>query len=115
MSGEIKRNSGMQDWQATMRAAMFDGINQADMAQIIKSVTSKAKQGDLKAADFLFRWILGTPSPVVHVQQTHNVYREDQPVIDVRPKPFPEHGDDPPPEEIERQKREIRLTRNGKS
>lgn len=118
MSNEIKRNDSIQNWQASMREALFNGVTPSDMSEIIKTVTAKAKQGDLKAADFLFRWILGTPAPVINVHQTHNVVKEEQ-VIDIRPRTFEprqkvETGYQPSLAEIDEQKRLIRSENNGK-
>ena len=95
-----------------MRAALFDGISQADMAQIIKSITAKAKQGDLKAADFLFRWILGSPQTVVNVHQTHEVKQEPR-VIEVQPRE--EWGTDPPPDKIAEQATKLRENREARA
>src|SRR5690348_6445701 len=95
-----------------MRAALFDGISQADMSQIIKSVTAKAKSGDLKAADFLFRWILGSPQTVVNVHQTHEVKQEAK-TIEIKPRD--EWGNDPSPDEIAERAMKLRENREART
>jgi streptomycin 6-kinase len=64
MPGEIKRSNEVGSWQASMRAALFDGVTEGDVTEIVQSVVKKAKAGDIKAADFLFRWTIGQQATV---------------------------------------------------
>jgi hypothetical protein len=49
-------------WMAEMRAAVFDGIRPGDIAAITAGIVAKARGGDLKAAEFLFRYVIGAPA-----------------------------------------------------
>jgi len=62
MSGEIRRSNEVTCWQAAMRTAMYDGVTESDIAEIVRSVATRAKKGDLKACEFLFRWTMGQPT-----------------------------------------------------
>ncbi len=62
----IRRHAETVSWQESIRNAMYDGVSESDIAEIIRNIVSKAKGGDLKAAEFLFKWTMGQPS--VHVK-----------------------------------------------
>lgn len=68
MGSEIKRSSEVSCWQASMRAALYNGVTENDMADIVRGLVERAKKGDLKAADMLFKWTMGQPQ--VTVKQT---------------------------------------------
>ena len=99
MQGEIKRSSEVTCWQAAMRTAMYDGVTEADIAEIVRSVVSRAKKGDLKACEFLFRWTMGQPT--VKVQNAVILGDMTGPA-----------ANDPTPEEIAAKTLQIRETRS---
>lgn len=107
MSNEIKRSSEVSSWQAAMRAALFDGVTEGDMAEIVKGLVQRAKKGDLKATDMLFKWTMGQPQ--VTVNRTVVMNRVDEvETIDVTHR-LP---DDPTPEEIAERRLVIRDERS---
>lgn len=77
-------------WQLELRAALFDAVRPGDIRDIMAAIVTKAKKGDLKAADFLFRYAVGSPT-----------------IRDVTPGP-----NDPSPEEIREAALKIRQARN---
>ncbi len=101
MDSPIRRNSEVSCWQQAMRTALYDGVSEADIGEIIRQVVKKAKAGDLKAADFLFRWTMGQPT--VKVQNA--VFMAD---------PTVPRESDPSPDEIAMKTLQIRETRNGR-
>lgn len=111
MPGEIRRNSEVSYWQESMRNALYDGVSAADVAAIVKSLVERAKKGDLKATELLFKWTMGQPQVKVVVQPA------DQ-VIDVGPaRPADQVADanprrgEPTPEEIAEHSLRIRSER----
>lgn len=55
-------------YQARLRKAVYDGISEADVADVVKSLVVKAKAGDPKAIDMLFKHVLAaetTPQQLV--------------------------------------------------
>ncbi len=50
------------DWMEALRQSLFNAITEADMTAITKALVEKAKAGDLKATDLLFRYMVGKPN-----------------------------------------------------
>lgn len=98
---EITRNSEVTCWQQAMRTAMYDGVTESDIGEIVRSVVARARKGDLKAAEFLFRWTIGRPE--VKVQNA--VFLAD---------PTAARPGDPTPEEIAQKTLQIREQRAGR-
>lgn len=63
--GDGNRNSEVRSWQESMRAALYNGVTEGDMADIVKGLVASAKKGDLKATDMLFKWTMGQPQAIV--------------------------------------------------
>lgn len=110
MSNQIKA-ADLGGWMASMRAAVFDAITAGDMVDITKGIVAKAKKGDIRAAEFLFRYVVG--SPAINVRQQHTVSHEPAAppprVLDVVAMPSgpesasalrPTRRTDPSPDEI---------------
>ena len=60
----------ISDWQAKMRAAVFDGIREGDVKEIIATLVRNAKAGDVSACRMIFDYVLGgkgQASPMVAV------------------------------------------------
>jgi len=45
--------------QGQLRQAIFDAINEEDVAAIVKKQVEKAKEGDDKALQFVMKYVLG--------------------------------------------------------
>lgn len=104
--GENNRSHEVRYWQESMRAALYNGVTEADMAEIVKGLVASAKKGDLKAADMLFKWTMGQPAPQVLVVAD-----------DGRGVPIETTArliDDPSPAEIAERRLKIRDEREGR-
>lgn len=104
MPGEIRRNAEVGCWQEAMRTALYDGVKESDIGEIVRGVVAKAKKGDLKAAEFLFRWTIGQQPKVI---QQVVVQQQPDAVIDLGPGPS-----DPSPEEIAQRTLQIRQSKD---
>lgn len=62
-------NNGIAKWQDSMRAVVFDGVNAADIKQIVQRLVDNAKAGDERAIKMVFDYILGGVGPQM-VSQT---------------------------------------------
>lgn len=51
--------SDVTSLSSQLRAAVYDGISQADVADIVKKQVEKAKSGDSQAIRFLFEFVIG--------------------------------------------------------
>jgi hypothetical protein len=106
MPGEISKAS-IGAWQTGLRTAVFDAVRPSDIAGIFKAQVEKAKKGDLRAAEFVMRYCVG--SPTVRVEQRHEVEHSDRSerVIEVS-GPGPS---DPAPDQIRAAAERIRAER----
>lgn len=77
---------GVPSWMAAMRAAVFDAVTATDMVEITQSIVTKAKGGDLRAADFLFRYIVGSPAAKGQIDVTVQ-HGQPETVIDLGRRP----------------------------
>lgn len=50
--------------QGQLRQAIFDSINESDVAEIVKKQVDKAKDGDSKSLEFVMKYVLGFGQPV---------------------------------------------------
>lgn len=48
-----------QTYQAKLRAAMSGGVSEADVNEIVKNITAKAKTGDERALKMFFEYVVG--------------------------------------------------------
>lgn len=55
------------DWQDTMRQALMQSVKAEDIKEIAENLVTRAKAGDKKAIDLLFRYVLGGTG--VHVKK----------------------------------------------
>lgn len=62
------------NYQASLRAACFNAISPDDMAQVVAKQLEKAKEGDVKAANFMMS-LVGSNSST-RIQQT-NIFATD--------------------------------------
>ena len=70
----IARVADLGGWMNAMRQAVFESIDAGDIAEITTGIVERAKKGDIRAAEFLFRYVVG--SPAVKVQQNVHVTRD---------------------------------------
>lgn len=57
-----------ETYQAKLREAVFNGVNESDVTEVVKSITARAKAGDKQATREFFDYVLGgkrTPSKIV--------------------------------------------------
>jgi len=47
-------------FQAKLRMAIFDGIKEDDVSEVVKQIVRRAKDGDPQALSLFFRYILGS-------------------------------------------------------
>ena len=59
----IARESSTVSMQGKLRQAIFDSINESDVAQIVAKQVEKAKQGDDAALQFVMKYVLGFGKP----------------------------------------------------
>jgi hypothetical protein len=57
IEGEIMPEE--ETYQAKLRQAVFDGVKESDVAEIIKKITEDAKAGDKNATKLFFDYVLG--------------------------------------------------------
>ena len=55
----IDKHNGTLAMQGQLRQAIFDSINESDVAEIVKKQVEKAKAGDDKALQFVMKYVLG--------------------------------------------------------
>lgn len=73
-----------QTFQARLRCAMFDGIKESDVTDVVKQIVEKAKAGDVKAQQMMFDYLLGAktkPTQVVvnnHFESVEDAARVEQ-------------------------------------
>ena len=48
-----------QTMQARLRAAVFDGVSEGDVAEVVQGITKRAKDGDPQALKYFFEYVLG--------------------------------------------------------
>lgn len=65
----------VQSWQAQMRRAVFEALDQDAIRDVVGAMVDKAKKGDIQAARLLLTYAVG--SPTVHVKNA--VIVPDQP------------------------------------
>ena len=53
-------------WALELRNAVYDAMRPADMKEVVEKIVANAKAGDLKAAQFLFDYVLGGKSQTVN-------------------------------------------------
>lgn len=58
--GEIQLLEEQQTAQAKLRAAVYNGISEQDVKQVVAALVQKAKKGDRTALKFLFEHVLGS-------------------------------------------------------
>lgn len=66
----LQKQGQILDWQASLRQACYDAINDQDIQQIVKNQVAKAKEGDERAIKFIFGTVLGANQPVT-IHQTN--------------------------------------------
>lgn len=61
-----------QTYQASLRAAIFDGVSQSDVADVVKSIVAKAKTGDVAAQRMMFDYVLGGKTKPTQINVTNH-------------------------------------------
>lgn len=64
-----------ETYQAKLREAAFNGITEGDVADVVKQIVTKAKQGDEKAQKLMFDYLLGAKTKPTQIN-IHNHYPE---------------------------------------
>lgn len=62
--------------QAKLRAAVFNGIGEQDVAEVIANLVASAKKGDSKSIELLFKHVLAAP-PAPQSLVQNNYYGEE--------------------------------------
>jgi hypothetical protein len=57
-------HSDIASWQASLQAACFSSISEADVREIVAKQVEKAKEGDANALKFVFSQVIGNQRPV---------------------------------------------------
>jgi hypothetical protein len=52
----------IQDWQATLRQALFEALDSDAVRDVVTALVEKAKKGDIQAARLLLTYAVGTPN-----------------------------------------------------
>ena len=88
-------------WQAALRQAAFDAVNEADIKAIFTNIVKKAKEGDPASVRIVCDYLLGgKPGPSVTVvnpvQINHQAApvpaKEPAPASDGKPQPYDRFG-----------------------
>lgn len=71
-------DDGAPAFMAKLRMAMFNGVTEDDVSDLVKSLMQRAKDGDKEATKLVFEYLLGgkaggPPAPTKVVNQTINV------------------------------------------
>jgi len=72
-----KRVEESQTAQARLRAAVFNGVNESDVKDIVAGIVKRAKAGDKDALKYFFEYILG--GQVKTAIQNNMVIEQPQP------------------------------------
>ena len=69
VEGMVEGEASALSLQSQLRQAVFNGLAEADIVDIVKGQVKKAKEGDPKAIEFVMKYGLGfgQPSPVNQV------------------------------------------------
>lgn len=67
-----------ETYQACLRQAMFDGITESDVKELVASIVAKAKSGDEKATRLLFDYVLGAKTKPTAIHVTNHFQSVDQ-------------------------------------
>ncbi len=62
--------------QAALRKAVFNGINESDVQDVIKTIVNQAKAGDDTAQKIFFEYILGVSNKPATIRVTNNFHAE---------------------------------------
>lgn len=60
-----------QTYQARLRAAIYDGVSEKDVAEIIKGITERAKAGDAASIRLFMDYVLGSKGTKQVVVNNH--------------------------------------------
>lgn len=69
-----------QTAQAKLRAAVFNGVSESDVKDVIAAIVKRSKEGDPQALKYFFEYILGGSAQVVNLTQHNHHYVGDMPV-----------------------------------
>ena len=61
---QIGQHNTVLSMQGKLRQAIFDSINEQDVADIVKKQVEKAKHGDAKSLEFVMKYVLGFGQPL---------------------------------------------------
>lgn len=61
-----------ETYQARLRQAMFNGLSESDVTEVVKQITAKAKAGDPQAVKLFFDYVLGAKAKPTVVNVTNN-------------------------------------------
>ena len=69
-------------YQARLRSAVYDGISQADVKDIVANLVQRAKDGDAKATDMVFKHLIAPEG--THQTLIQNNYYDGEEAAEVR-------------------------------
>ena len=67
-----------QTFQASLRQAIFNGVTETDVSDVVKQITAKAKAGDTQAQKMFFEYVLGTKNKPSNINVTNNFQNVEQ-------------------------------------
>jgi nitrogen regulatory protein PII len=67
-----------QTFQSKLRMAVFDGVSDADVAAVVKSITEKAKAGDPASTRLFFDYVLGAKTKPTQVTVNNHFQNVEQ-------------------------------------
>ena len=70
-------------YQSKLRSAVFDAVSESDVADIVKGIVTRAKDGDQRAVQQVFDYVIGKQQPARLTQ--NNYYQASEDVCDDEP------------------------------
>jgi nitrogen regulatory protein PII len=67
-----------QTYQAKLRSAIYDGVKEADVSEIIKGIVEKAKSGDPGAQKMFFDYVLGAKTAPTTINVNNHFANAEQ-------------------------------------
>ncbi len=58
-------------WIQKLRNAIYHGVEEKDIEQIVRGIVQRAKDGDKASIKFVFEYILGAGTPMIAIQNNH--------------------------------------------
>lgn len=76
VEGEIMPEE--ETYQANLRAAVFNGVSETDVKEVVQAIVAKAKAGDTQAQKMMFEYVLGTKTKPTQINVTNHFTNVEQ-------------------------------------